>query len=231
MLRKAVRAVGILAAPFVKRRNLNSTAPLSVRAAAEVMDEHELELRITGFECALEPLVLLRAERAQPVVIVAARARREPERIEHDEQRVAVLPCVVIPSVRRERLGKAAPAHRPRPRREVVRRAVEITPALTVVVADDEMHRHAEQVEVAPLVKKLLRGDGAVCELLGHEGVAEINVERRLVRRRTLQRALVELPVRALVEMRIGGDGENKLLLRQHDAGGEKRRERELNFH
>ena len=56
------------------------------------MNEDKLESRLGSFQRLLEPPVLLRSERADPVVVVVALPGSEPVRVEHDEQRVAMLP-------------------------------------------------------------------------------------------------------------------------------------------
>ena len=60
---------------------------------------------------------------------------------------------------------------------------------------------------------------------------AEVNVEGRFVRGGVFQGALVELPVRVVVEMRICGDGEDERIFRQRDTGGENKSERGKDFH
>ena len=74
VLLEAIGAVGVPAAPFVERRGFRPAAALAVSAADQMMDEDEFELRLAGFERALEPLILFRAERALPVVAAAALA-------------------------------------------------------------------------------------------------------------------------------------------------------------
>jgi hypothetical protein len=93
-----------------------------------------------------------------------------------------------------------------------------VAPALAVVVADDEMHRRAEQREIALLVHVLLRSVDAVGVFLGHERVAEIHMKQRLVRRCARQRPLVKRAVGVVVQMRVGGDSEHQRVFTR--AGG-----------
>ncbi len=69
MLRETFGAVGILSAPLVERGRLGTATVLIVRAAHEVVDKHELELRPAAFKDAFEPLVLSRFPECVPYAI------------------------------------------------------------------------------------------------------------------------------------------------------------------
>ena len=71
VLLETVRAVRILAAPFMKRCDFHAAAALMIQATHQVMNEHELEFGPAVFECPLEPAVLSAAERRTPVVSLA----------------------------------------------------------------------------------------------------------------------------------------------------------------
>ena len=91
-----ISAIQIESAPFEKFGRFCTAASFARFAADEVVDKNEFVFRMTGFERVFEPIVLRAAQRAIPVVIIAARPRSEPERIKHNEQRVAPLPCIII---------------------------------------------------------------------------------------------------------------------------------------
>ena len=127
--------------------------------------------------------------------LAAALPLREPERVEHDEQRVAPLPGVVVLQqaglgmLRRvagvEAVGNGIREiplpHHVRPDGQAVGVAAAPARAFAVVVAQHEEQRRgtAELAEVVPLGEILPGGVLAVVVLLGHERVAEVDVEIR----------------------------------------------------
>ena len=80
------------------------------------------------------------------------------------------------------------------------------------MIAEHEEQRRgpAELAEVEPLREVLPGGVLSALVLFGHERVAEINVKIRRVGERVGQRALIQASADAVVEVRVGGDGEGE---------------------
>ena len=95
VLLEAIAAVRVLAAPFVERRDFNASAR-SLVPAEEVVDEDEFESCPALLKRLFEPPILRLAQRPPPAVAAAALPDRIPEGIEHNEERIAPLPGVVI---------------------------------------------------------------------------------------------------------------------------------------
>jgi len=90
-----------------------------------------------------------------------------------------------------------------------------------------QMDRHAQEIEVSALISVLLCRFGPVRVLLTHECVAKVHMKDGLVRGCVAQCAFIECPIRMVVKMRVGGDGEGKGLsvLSAAEAGSSKEKE------
>ena len=122
----------------------------------------------------------------------------------------------------RNRVGKIPLAHHVRPDGQAVGRITASTGAFAIVITEHEEQRNrlAGLPEVEPLREILFGGGLPIRVLLGHEGVAQIDMKVRLFIQRAGQGSLIDGRLGAFVEMRIRGNRERERIARR--AGGVK---------
>ena len=194
------------------------------------MDEDEFELRLALSERLLQPAILRRpSDHPQPsppsragLSTGTGRARRTghrpiPRRSNPPAGRSAV--CGGVPGIKPvgHRIRKVAFAHQVRPDRQAVVRSVVIFAAFAIVGAQREKDRHGttdlpEIVALRQILPGRLVAGGM---LVGHEEVAEIDVEIGLVGPDVGQSPAIHVRAGVLIQMRIRRQGEGEAAARR----------------
>ena len=189
------------AAPFPERRRFRSTSLIAITAAHQVVQKHKSQFRITLFERAFQPLILMLSERPVPIVTCSTTTAGcgVTKRIENDELTVAPLELVIV--FRQANFGFTVLVAR----EKLVRKGIgeetltsrccpQIRPAisgLAIVIAQSKVQSGgmAKLTNVVALSQVLWFGQLRLHVLAGHECVAEREMEVGLIGQSIAERA------------------------------------------